>query len=435
MPHASATRSSPGRTSKAIADGPTRSSTTCARPCDEHGLDAHIRFGHQVARARTGRPTTRCWTVTRASAPTARPSSSRARFLFSGTGYYDYERGVHAGVRGPRGLRRARSSIRSSGPKTSTTRASGSWSSAAARPRSRSCPAMAGTAAHVTMLQRSPSYMFSLPAEDPIANTLQPGHRARARPTGSLGARTSSCSAASTSSARKRPALVRRLLHGRRAPPAAQGLRRRHALQPDVRPVGPAAVPGPRRRPLRGHRRGRRVGRHRPIDRFVPDGIRLQSGRVLEADIVVTATGLNMQPLGGIEPHRRRRGGRPAEHHRLQGHDALRRAELRLRDRLHERVVDAEGATSSASTCVACSAHMDATASDLVVPVLPASGQQREPSSTSARATCSAASTVSRAPGRPARGRWRWPTSATSSGCATAASRGPTWNSASWRRR
>jgi cation diffusion facilitator CzcD-associated flavoprotein CzcO len=36
------------------------------------------------------------------------------------------------------------------------------------------------------------------------------------------------------------------------------------------------------------------------IDRFTPDGIRLASGRVLEADIVVTATGLNMLPMGGI---------------------------------------------------------------------------------------------------------------------------------------
>ena len=38
------------------------------------------------------------------------------------------------------------------------------------------------------------------------------------------------------------------------------------------------------------------------IDSFVPEGIRLRSGRVLEADIVVTATGLNLLPFGGIAP-------------------------------------------------------------------------------------------------------------------------------------
>ncbi len=38
------------------------------------------------------------------------------------------------------------------------------------------------------------------------------------------------------------------------------------------------------------------------IDRFVPQGIRLTSGRVLEADIVVTATGLKLEPNGGVTP-------------------------------------------------------------------------------------------------------------------------------------
>jgi cation diffusion facilitator CzcD-associated flavoprotein CzcO len=37
------------------------------------------------------------------------------------------------------------------------------------------------------------------------------------------------------------------------------------------------------------------------IDRFVPEGIRLESGEVLEADVVITATGLNMLVLGGME--------------------------------------------------------------------------------------------------------------------------------------
>ena len=40
-------------------------------------------------------------------------------------------------------------------------------------------PAMTGTAAHVTMLQRSPSYMLSLPAEDPIAKAAQADRSAR----------------------------------------------------------------------------------------------------------------------------------------------------------------------------------------------------------------------------------------------------------------
>src|SRR5687768_4412313 len=38
------------------------------------------------------------------------------------------------------------------------------------------------------------------------------------------------------------------------------------------------------------------------IETFTEHGIRLRSGRELEADLVVTATGLNLQPLGGLEP-------------------------------------------------------------------------------------------------------------------------------------
>ncbi len=79
------------------------------------------------------------------------------------------------------------------------------------------------------------------------------------------------------------------------------------------------------------------------IDHFTEHGIRLASGSELPADIIVTATGLDLLAFGGIHADRRRAGGRSPEHARLQGDDAQRRAELRVRDRLHELVLDAEG--------------------------------------------------------------------------------------------
>ena len=71
--------------------------------------------------------------------------------------------------------------------------------------------------------------------------------------------------------------------------------------------------------------------------------MRLESGAELDADIVVTATGLQLLALGGVELDRRRRAGPAARDDGLQGHDAQRRAELRVHHRLHERVLDAEG--------------------------------------------------------------------------------------------
>ena len=93
---------------------------------------------------------------------------------------------------------------------------------------------------------------------------------------------------------RRRPAVVEGAApQGRRAA-AAGRLRHRHALHAELQPVGPAAVPGARRRSVRGAQRRQRVGRHRHIDTFTETGMRLASGDELEADIIVTATGLKL---------------------------------------------------------------------------------------------------------------------------------------------
>ncbi len=68
--------------------------------------------------------------------------------------------------------------------------------------------------------------------------------------------------------------------------------------------MGPAAVPGSGRRFLPRHPARQGGRRHRPIDRFTKTGIKLDSGEELQADIIITATGLNMQLLGGVQPTR-----------------------------------------------------------------------------------------------------------------------------------
>jgi cation diffusion facilitator CzcD-associated flavoprotein CzcO len=160
-------------------------------------------------------------------------------------------------------------------------------------------PAMAPTAAHVTMLQRSPSYVISLPAEDPLFKALKPivgmarAHRA-ARRTNIFIQR------AIYRLSQRYPRLVRRVLMAdvrRRLPkgfdvdthfnPTYGPWDQRMCLVPDgdlfeAISTGKASVVTDR------------------IDRFTRDGIKLASGDVLEADIIVTATGLNMLPMGGM---------------------------------------------------------------------------------------------------------------------------------------
>ena len=78
------------------------------------------------------------------------------------------------------------------------------------------------------------------------------------------------------------------------------------------------------------------------IDSFTKSGIRLKDGSELEADIIVTATGLDLQVLGGLEVSVDGREIDFAQDAELQGHDVFGRAEHGLRVRLHQCVVDAE---------------------------------------------------------------------------------------------
>ena len=124
-------------------------------------------------------------------------------------------------------------------------------------------PAMAADAGHVTMLQRSPTYVVSRPAEDVIANRLR-----RVLP-----------DKLAYDLTRRKNVALQQFFYGRtrtqpekvKAPAARTGaqaarrrLRRRHPLHAALQPVGPAPVPGPGRRPLRvDHvRPGRRRHRH-----------------------------------------------------------------------------------------------------------------------------------------------------------------------------
>jgi cation diffusion facilitator CzcD-associated flavoprotein CzcO len=161
-------------------------------------------------------------------------------------------------------------------------------------------PAMAGEAAHVTMLQRSPSYVLSQPAEDLIANTLNRvlGPQ-RAYPITRW--KNILRQRAIFRLCQRYPRLMRRVL--------VAGVRRRLPEGYDVDThFNPHYDPWDQRLCLvpdgdlfAAISSGRASVVTEHIDRFTATGIRLRSGEELEADIVVTATGLNLLPFGGIE--------------------------------------------------------------------------------------------------------------------------------------
>jgi cation diffusion facilitator CzcD-associated flavoprotein CzcO len=264
----------------------------------ENDLAPSIRFGHRVLSASFSSATAR-WTVTAQQVDTGDVVELTARFLFSGTGYYDYEAGYtpeFEGVEDFRGVvvhpQHWPEDLEYAGKRVVVI---GSGATAVTL-----IPALAAKGAHVTMLQRSPSYVLSLPTKDPIANALN---------------RLLGPDRAYPITRRKNIAIQRGIYRAARRWPHAV----RRLLMADVRRRLPRGYDvdthfGPRYDPwdqrlcvvpdgdlFQTIRRGGADVVTDHIERFTADGLRLASGRELAADIVVTATGLNLLPLGGID--------------------------------------------------------------------------------------------------------------------------------------
>lgn len=278
---------------KAIADGASIRAYV-EETARAHGIDAHIRFGHRVMKASWSSRDAR-WTVEVETADGARRLS--CAFLFLGSGYYDYEHGHRpewlgeAGFSGqivhpqfwPDGLDVAgkRIVVIGSGATAVTL-----------------VPALADSAAQVTMLQRSPSYIVARPSEDGIARRMQKLLPARVSAS-AIRWKNVLLGMFFFSRSRKKPERVRRLLMTLVAD-ALPG----HDIERDF---GPSYNPWDQRVCLVPDGDLFRAMRERKvavvtdtIERFTQDGIRLASGRELAADIIVTATGLNVKLLGGI---------------------------------------------------------------------------------------------------------------------------------------
>ncbi|MGA1763399.1 MAG: flavin-containing monooxygenase, partial [Ilumatobacteraceae bacterium] len=159
----------PGKSEKSIADGPSIMEYL-RETVAEHDLERHMRFGERVVRAEWSTPTA-SWTV-----HTLRTNGSRGVFecnyLFMCAGYYSYKAGYL-----PEFVGRERFTGRIVHPQDwpddldytdKRVVVIGSGATAVTL-----VPAMAGTASHVTMLQRSPTYMVSRPDRDALANFLR----------------------------------------------------------------------------------------------------------------------------------------------------------------------------------------------------------------------------------------------------------------------
>ena len=260
----------------------------------EYGVERHIRYEHRVVAAEWDRGAAR-WTVTVETGGGTRQLT--CAFLWSCTGYYDYERGHQPELPGlddfagdvvhpqhwPEDFDHAgkRVVVIGSGATAVTL-----------------VPALAETAAHVTMLQRSPTYILSVPSEDGLASRLGRVLPDRAAYTATRWKNILVAGALYRLS-RKRPQLVRRLI--RRATVAAvPGVDVDTHFNPRYDPWDQRLCLVPDGDLFRALRRGTAEVVTDTIEALTPAGIRLTSGAELEADAVVLATGLRLKPFGGI---------------------------------------------------------------------------------------------------------------------------------------
>ena len=284
----------PWRDSKAMADGPAILNYIRAT-ASEYGVDKTIRYNHRVRRASWSSDQTR-WTVDVETGKTVHQFT--CNFLYLCTGYYDYESGYTPewpGVERFRGLvvhpQKWPEDLDYAGKRVVVI---GSGATAVTL-----VPAMAETAAHVTMLQRSPSYVVSRPAEDKIANWLR---RCLPDSAAYVAARWKNVLTGTFfySLARKRPNVFKWMV--------ARGVRNQLGEQYDSKHFTPPYNPWDQRLCLvpdadlfRTIREGRVSVVTDHIETFTEDGLLLKSGERLEADIIVTATGLVLKLFSGMQ--------------------------------------------------------------------------------------------------------------------------------------
>jgi monooxygenase len=286
----------PWTQAKSIADGPSILDYVRQTAAD-HGVDEKIRFNHRVLRAGWSSEDAR-WTV-EAQHGEGEGVRISCNFLFLCSGYYRYDEGYTPDFRGSEQFagrivhpQHWDEDIDYAGKRVVVI---GSGATAVTL-----VPSMAESAAHVTMLQRSPTYIISLPAEDPVAKLLRRFLPAKASyPI--MRWKNVLMTMASFQLSRRRPKAMKALLR--------KGLERQLPtdydidthFNPNYNPWDQRLCLVPNGDLFESISAGRASVVTDRIERFTEKGIKLVSGAELEADVIVTATGLNLVALGGME--------------------------------------------------------------------------------------------------------------------------------------
>ncbi len=287
----------PWKDPKAIADGPTIL-TYIRDTAHEFGIDEHIRYQQRV-HAASWSSRDSVWTVEVSVGPNGERAQYTCNFLYVCSGYYRYDAGYAPKFPGqddfegtmihpqhwPENLdyKDKRVVIIGSGATAVTL-----------------LPAMAEDAAHVTMLQRSPTYVVSMPSEDRIANKIReflPENTAH----NIVKWKNVVLSTAFYQLCRRAPEMAKKLLRKGLEVGLPKDFDIDTHFKPQYDPWDQRLCIVPDADMFNAIRRGKASVVTDKIKTFTKNGIVLESGQELPADIIVTATGLQLLSCGGIQ--------------------------------------------------------------------------------------------------------------------------------------
>jgi cation diffusion facilitator CzcD-associated flavoprotein CzcO len=262
-----------------------------------YGVTSHIQFGWKVVSADWSSAQKR-WTLQALREASGEQATFTAGFIVGCTGYYNYDQGYKPDFAGEEDFAGQiiqpqfwPENLDYSGKKVVVI---GSGATAITL-----VPTMAGKAGHVTMLQRSPSYLLPLPAFDVLSVAMQkllPDMLAYRL----TRARNVTVARTLFERARKHPKAMRRFF--------LRLVKAQVGDKVDMRHFSPSYNPWEQRLCVvadgdlfKALKKGTASIETDHIERFDKTGIVLKSGKHLEADIIIPATGLNLQMLGGIQ--------------------------------------------------------------------------------------------------------------------------------------
>ena len=287
----------PWTEAKSIADGPSILKYL-KETVAEYGIDKHIRFGQLVTKAEWSSDNA-SWTVTAQDKNTGATSSITCSFLFMCSGYYSYKQG-HT----PEFVGRERfkgtivhpqewpTDLNYSGKRVVVI---GSGATAVTI-----VPSMAQKAAHVTMLQRSPTYMVSRPDHDVLANRLRKVLPEKMAYNVTRFKNTWRQQLVYNKT-RTDPDKVKQLLLGGVKMELGADYDIAKHFTPNYNPWDQRLCLVPNGDFFKAMREGKASVVTDHIASFTETGIQLTSGEHLDADIIVTATGLELVTLGEMD--------------------------------------------------------------------------------------------------------------------------------------